>query len=118
MSHLSRLAASALFLGSGTLHFIKPDMFREIVPPAFPAPAALVALSGGAEIAGAIGIWVPAARRSAALGLIALLFAVFPANVYMAVEHERFARVAPAWLLYTRLPMQVVLLAWMWALRK
>jgi uncharacterized membrane protein len=57
-------------------------------------------------------------RRPAAFGLIALLFAVFPANVYMALEHERFARLAPAWVLYARLPLQVVLLAWVWLLRK
>jgi uncharacterized membrane protein len=114
----SRFAASALFLSSGTLHFVRPEIFRQIIPPALPSPGALVAISGAAEIAGAIGLWVPAVRRPAALGLIALLFAVFPANVYMAVEHERFAAVAPAWLLYFRLPLQVVLLAWVWALRK
>jgi uncharacterized membrane protein len=118
MAQLSRLAASALFLASGTLHFAKPELFRQIVPPALPDPAALVAISGVAEIAGAAGLWLPATRRPASLGLIALLFAVFPANVYMAVEHERFARVAPAWLLYCRLPLQVVLLGWVWALRE
>lgn len=118
MPQLSRLAASALFLASGVLHFAKPEMYRQIVPPALPDPAVLVAISGGAEIAGAIGLWVPATRRPAALGMIALLFAVFPANVYMAVEHERFARIAPAWLLYCRLPLQVVLFGWMWALRE
>jgi uncharacterized membrane protein len=117
MSHLPRLTASALFLASGTLHFAKPEMFCEIVPPALPAPGALVAISGAAEIAGAVGLWVPKVRRSAALGLIALLFAVFPANVYMALDHDRFARLAPAWALYARLPLQVVLAAWMWALR-
>jgi uncharacterized membrane protein len=118
MPQLSRLAASALFLASGSLHFLKPEMFRAIVPPALPDPALLVAVSGAAEIAGAVGLWLPAARRPAALGLVALLFAVFPANVYMALEHERFARVAPVWLLYSRLPLQVVLLAWVWALRE
>jgi uncharacterized membrane protein len=118
MAQLSRLAASALFLASGTLHFAKPELFRQIVPPALPDLAALVAISGVAEIAGAAGLWLPATRRPASLGLIALLFAVFPANVYMAVEHERFARVAPAWLLYCRLPLQVVLLGWVWALRE
>jgi uncharacterized membrane protein len=118
MPQLSRLAASALFLASGTLHFAKPELFGAIVPPALPAPALLVAVSGGAEIAGAIGLWLPATRPSASLGLIVLLFAVFPANVYMAVEHERFARIAPAWLLYCRLPLQAILMAWVWALRE
>jgi len=117
MPHYSRLAASALFLASGTLHFVKPEMFRQIVPPALPNAAALVAISGAAEIAGAIGLSLPATRRSAALGLVALLFAVFPANVYMALAHERFARLAPAWILFARLPLQAVLVAWVWTLR-
>jgi uncharacterized membrane protein len=118
MARYSRLAATAVFLASGVLHFVRPLLFREIVPPVLPFPAALVAISGAAEIAGAAGLAFPAARRSAAIGLVALLVAVFPANVYMAVEHERFARVAPAWLLFARLPFQAVLIAWVWGLRE
>jgi uncharacterized membrane protein len=117
MPDYSRVAASAVFLTSGTLHFVRPQLFRAIVPPALPYPGALVALSGAAELAGAIGLWVPRTRRAAAFGLVALLFAVFPANVYMAVERERFAAVAPGWLLYARLPLQAVLIVWVWLLR-
>jgi uncharacterized membrane protein len=117
MPDYSRLAASVLFLTSGMLHFVKPELFRQIVPPALPNPALLVAISGAAEIAGAVGLCLPVTRRSAALGLVALLFAVFPANVYMALAHERFARVAPAWILFARLPLQAVLIAWVWTLR-
>ncbi len=118
MPNMSRLAAGAVFLASGTLHFVKPEIFRQIVPPALPNPAALVAVSGAAELAGALGLFVPASRGPAALGLIALLIAVFPANVYMAIDHERFAKVAPAWLLWARLPLQGVLIAWVWGLRR
>ncbi len=118
MPFFARLAASALFLGSGTLHFVKPEMFAKIVPPALPNAGALVAVSGAAEIAGALGLWVPATRRFSAFGLVALLVAVFPANVYMALAHERFARIAPAWLLYMRLPLQAVLIAWVWGCRQ
>jgi uncharacterized membrane protein len=117
MAFFSRLVVSALFLSSGVLHFVKPDIYEKIVPPALPNAQVLVAVSGAAEIAGALGLWVPAARRFSAYGLVALLFAVFPANAYMAIEHERFARVAPAWLLYARLPLQVVLVAWVVRLR-
>ncbi len=117
MPNISRIAASALFLVSGTLHFAKPDVFRHIVPPSLPAPSVLVAVSGAAELAGAVGLWLVPTRRPAAFGLIALLFAVFPANVYMALEHERFAAVAPAWVLYARLPLQALLIVWMWLLR-
>jgi uncharacterized membrane protein len=116
MPHFSRLAASALFLTSGTLHFVRSEMFVKIVPPGLPNPGALVAVSGAAEIAGAIGLWLPATRRFSAFGLVALLCAVFPANVYMAVEHQRFAGFAPAWLLFARLPFQAVLVAWVWSL--
>lgn len=117
MPQFSRLAASALFLSSGTLHFVKPDMFAKIVPPALPNAGVLVAISGAAEIAGALGLWLPATRRGSAFGLIALLVAVFPANVYMALAHERFSAVAPAWLLFARLPVQAVLVGWVWRLR-
>jgi uncharacterized membrane protein len=117
MRPYSRLAAGAIFLTSGTLHFAKPEIFRAIVPPTLPNPAALVAISGFAEIAGAVGLWIPATRRWASLGLIVLLVAVFPANWYMAVEHQRFSALAPAWLLFARLPVQPLLIAWMWTLR-
>ncbi len=116
MFNFSRLAASALFFSSGTLHFVKPELFERIVPPALPNAPFLVAVSGAAEIAGAIGLCFPATRRLSAFGLVALLFAVFPANVYMAVAHERFAGVAPAWVLFARLPLQAVLIAWVWRL--
>lgn len=118
MPPYSRLAASVVFLTSGSLHFIKPEIFRQIMPPALPAPNALVAVSGAAEIAGALGLMIPSTRRAAALGLCALLVAVFPANIYMALAHERFARTVPAWLLYTRLPLQAVLIAWIWGCQR
>jgi uncharacterized membrane protein len=113
-----RYALSALFLTSGTLHFVKPESFEKIVPPGLPDPPALVAISGAAEIAGALGILLSGTRRPATLGLIALLAAVFPANVYMALAHERFASVAPAWLLVARLPLQPFLMILVWTLRE
>ncbi len=117
MNPISRLAATALFLTSGTFHFVKPQVFEQIVPPGWPAPGALVAVSGAAELAGALGLVFPATRRPAAFGLIALLVAVFPANVYMALAHDRFAAVVPAWALFARLPLQAALIAWIWSLR-
>ena len=117
MVNVSRAAAFVVFCSSGTLHFVKPKMFEAIVPPGLPNPGALVAISGAAEVAGAIGLAFPLLRRPAAYGLIALLIAVFPANVYMALAHERFSTVAPAWALFARLPMQAVLIAWIWGLR-
>ena len=63
-----------------------------------------------AEICGGVGMLVPALRRVAGIGLIALLLAVFPANVYMAVDAARFAAVGPAWVFWLRLPLQFLLI--------
>ena len=73
MLDVSRFAAAAVFLTSGTLHFARPELFRAIVPPGLPNPGALVAISGAAELAGALGLWPPATRRWAAAGLVGLL---------------------------------------------
>jgi uncharacterized membrane protein len=113
-----RFAAALLFVVAGANHFLNPDVYRRIVPPMFPAPAALVFISGVGEILGGIGLLIPRLRRAAALGLIALLVAVFPANVYMAVAPDAApAFGVPAWLLWLRLPLQFVLIAWMWKIK-
>lgn len=69
-------------------------------------------MSGGFEILGALGIALRPTRVVAGWGLIALLVAVFPANIEMAFEARRFASVAPPWALYARLPLQFVLMWW------
>ncbi|PAP80762.1 hypothetical protein B1759_05150 [Rubrivirga sp. SAORIC476] len=115
---LSSILLASVFIGTGLLHFLKPRMFEAIVPPSLPAPRALVLISGAAEILGGLGLLVPAVRPWAGWGLVALLVAVFPANLYMARESERFRRLAPRWLLLARLPLQLVLIAWvLWASR-
>ncbi len=101
--------SAALYLGAGTLHFLKPAMYIRIVPPSLPWPRALVAVSGAAEIAGGVGLLIPRVRRPAAWGIVSLLLAVFPANVYMATS--RMGGIAPA-LLWARLPLQGVLVWW------
>ena len=115
---LSRGALAVLFVGAGVAHFVRPRLFKAIVPPSLPAPDALVAVSGAAEVAGGVGLLVPGLRRWAGRGLAALLVAVFPANIHMAREAERFRHLAPAWALWARLPFQAVLIAWVvWASR-
>ena len=100
------------FLAAGAVHFIRPGMYEKIVPPQLGHAPELVAISGIAEIAGGAGMLVPQTRRAAGLGLIALLLAVWPANIYMAVDAQRFASVAPAWALWARLPLQIGLIWW------
>ena len=92
-----------------------------MVPASFPSPRLLVYLSGVAELAGGIGLLAPspAVRRAAAIGIIALLIAVFPANVNMAVHHiaPRGMHVSPA-ALWARLPFQALFIAWAWWLAR
>lgn len=106
---------SVLFIGAGVLHFIFPARYAAIVPAALPYPVALVYLSGVAQIAGGVGVLIPPLRRAAGWGLIALLVAIFPANVQMLVSAERAN--ASRWaliLLVARLPLQALLIAWVW----
>lgn len=112
MKTLSLWLIAAIFVGAGVLHFVRPRPFVAIVPPFLPNALALVYLSGAAEILGGLGVLAPAFRVWAGWGLIALLVAVFPANIYMALAPAKFG-IAPVWL-WLRLPLQFVLIAWVW----
>ncbi|MFB6232360.1 MAG: hypothetical protein ABEL04_14520 [Salinibacter sp.] len=113
---LSVYLIALLFGAAGTAHFVWPAAFARIVPPFLPAPYTLVYVSGIAELLGAIGVLVPGLRTVAGWGLLLLLLAVFPANVHMALHPTDFARI-PAWALYLRLPLQFILIGWIyWAL--
>ncbi|WP_028567278.1 DoxX family protein [Salisaeta longa] len=114
MATLSCYVLAALFVSTGLLHFIMPQTFVRIVPPYLPRPLLLVYISGVFEIAGGAGLLVSTWRPLAGWGLILLLIAVFPANVHMALHPAAF-RPIPAWALYLRLPLQVVLIAWVYA---
>jgi uncharacterized membrane protein len=110
----SRRLLGAFFIAAGVNHFVMPRAYREIVPPRLAQQAAgVVAISGVAEIAGGVGVLAPRTRRVSGLGLIALLGAIFPANLYMAREPQRFARF-PRWALYARLPLQPLMMWWAW----
>lgn len=105
------LTAAMVAIGIG--HFTDPAPFVAIVPPFLPAPLALVYISGVFEILGGLGLILPATRRAAGLGLVALFIAVFPANIYMAVADVPMnGQHLPAAALWGRLPLQFVLIAW------
>jgi uncharacterized membrane protein len=112
MRTMSRSLTAIFFIVAGTFHFLRPETYLQIMPPYLPAPQLLVAVSGFAEIAGGIGLLVHPWRRAAAWGLIALLIAVFPANIYM-VQHPGQFHFAP-WILWARLPLQAVFISWVW----
>jgi uncharacterized membrane protein len=110
----SRQLLSAAFVLAGVNHFVQPRAYEAIVPPSLQSRASQVVLvSGIAEIAGGAGVLLPRARPAAGIWLIALLAAVFPANLYMAREHERFRKI-PRWALYARLPLQPLMMLWAW----
>jgi uncharacterized membrane protein len=106
-----------VFIGAGLNHFLMPRPYRQIVPPGFGDPATLVTVSGVAEVLGGVGVLLPPTRRLAGLGLIALLAAVFPANLQMARTPERFSRI-PRWALYARLPLQPLMMWSVWRITR
>ncbi len=110
------LVTGVLFIAAGTLHFRFTAAYEAIVPPAFPAHRELVLISGACEALGGLGLIVRQTRPYAAWGLIALLVAVFPANVYMAADARHFAKLAPAWALVARLPLQFALMWWIYVM--
>jgi len=102
-----------LLLSAGTAHFVRPGTFVQIVPPLVPWPWAAVYLSGGSELVLGIGLLIPRLSRLAASGIVLLLAAVFPANVYHWLGNVHVdGTVAPGWYHVVRLPMQALLIGW------
>ena len=108
------LPLGLFYLVAGALHFLRPRTYEAIMPEALlPAKRELVYASGAAELLGGAAVLHPRTRVAGGWWLIATLIGVFPANVHMAVHRERFRDIPPA-LLWARLPLQAVLIAWAW----
>jgi len=113
-------AVLAVFYGSaGVLHFMQPESFVRIVPPYLPWPLGLVEVSGVAELAIGLGFlaafWKRALERPAAWGAVALLIAVYPANVNMWWNDVWLGGQPPQpWFHAVRLPLQFVFILWAW----
>ena len=102
---------AGLYILAGVMHFVSPKFYLRIMPRYIPYHKGLVLISGIAEIALGILLFFPALRSMAAWGIIALLIAIFPANV----NHLTSAKPGkgfPLWVLYLRLPIQGVLIWW------
>ena len=111
---LSRRLLGGFFIAAGINHFVNPRFYEAIVPPSLQDDRQrIVLVSGIAELAGGLGVLIPSTRRLSGISLIALLAAVFPANLYMAREPERLGKV-PRWALYARLPLQPLMMLWAW----
>lgn len=117
MQKYLRWLLAGLMIVAGLNHFRMPALYIAMIPEWLPAPSALNIISGVAEILGGIGLLAPwpAVRRAASWGLIALLLAVFPANINMAIHNLPLGdNHVPAWTLWARLPLQAILIAWAW----
>jgi uncharacterized membrane protein len=116
---LSRTALAGFFTFAGIMHFLRPKPYEAIVPPPFPKKES-VAISGVAEMVGAVAVLHPAARKAGRWWLLALLLAIFPANIWMAVSPEkvRGAEKIPRWALWARLPLQPAAMVWVWRATK
>jgi uncharacterized membrane protein len=114
---IALLLASAFYITAGILHFVKTAFYLQIMPPYIPWHLVMVQISGVCEILGGLGLLIPLTRRAAAWGLVAMLIAVFPANLYMVTDPVAAgaASLSPV-VLWGRLPLQVVFIAWvLWA---
>jgi uncharacterized membrane protein len=106
----SKLILSVFMIGAGILHFVKPDFYLKIMPPYLPAHYELVILSGFCEVVLGVLLFVPKVSRMAAWGIIALLIAVFPANIYLFQNLDILP--APPIFHLLRLPFQGLLILW------
>ena len=109
----SSILMAAFYVFAGYRHFVAPEFYLRMMPPYIPWHEAMVFLSGVAEVALGVALLIPQLRVYAAWGVIALLIAVFPANVHMAVANVPFGD-APSWAAWARLPFQALFIAWAW----
>jgi uncharacterized membrane protein len=106
-----------LYVVAGAGHFLVTRAYFRIMPDYLPAQRELVLLSGAAEIAGGLGLLVPETRRPAAWGIVVLLIAIFPANLWMVQHPDRYPSI-PLWFLWLRVPIQLPLIWWAWQYTK
>ena len=114
---LSLFGLAIFFIYFGIDHFLNVEFYLSIMPPAFPMHLEAVYISGLFEILGGVCVLIPSLRRTAGLGLIALLVFVYPANIYMAITPEAFPEISIG-LLYFRLPLQFLFIYWAYSVTR
>lgn len=100
-----------IYIAAGINHFRVPRIYARMIPPFLPAPKALNYISGFAEIVLGVLLCIPQTSPFAAWGIILLLLAIFPANVYM-YANDKASLGLPKWVRLVRLPLQLVLMFW------
>ena len=102
-----------LYTGAGIYHFIRPQFYKKIMPPWLPCHLPLIYASGFFEIILGTLLFFEPTKIIAAWGIIALLIAVFPANIQMMLNFK-YRRNPYTWVAILRLPLQLVLIWWAW----
>ncbi|MGB8703957.1 MAG: hypothetical protein WCD31_02885 [Gillisia sp.] len=102
---------AALYAVAGVNHFIKPALYLRIMPPYLPAPGVLVSLSGIAEILLGILLCFPSTKNFAIYAIIAMLIVFLPVHLHM-LSSEKAAAGLPQWALWSRIPLQFLLMFW------
>lgn len=105
MKNISAYIIGLAFILAGANHFFNPEFYLRMMPPVLPEHELLNYASGVAEIILGVMLFIPQTKVIAAWGLIILLIAVFPANIYMAMEAGKSIDVSPI-VAYIRLPFQ------------
>ncbi|MBN2871766.1 MAG: DoxX family protein [Halothiobacillaceae bacterium] len=113
MPRIPILVIAVFFLAGGVGHLVFTEFFILAMPDYLSHHKELVLVSGAFELLGAVGVLIPQTRLWAGYGLIALIIAVYPANVHMALHPEAYAEMS-AWLLYMRLPFQFLFVWFVW----
>lgn len=113
MPRIPVLVIALFFMTGGVAHFVSADFFMKAMPDYLGYHKELVIISGVFEILGAIGILIPQTRLLAGYGLLALIIAVYPANINMALHPENYPDI-PVLLLYLRLPLQLLMFWFVW----
>jgi uncharacterized membrane protein len=107
---------AAFYIFAGVMHFVRPDYYMPMMPPYLPWHAALVFLSGVAELVLGVAVLIPSLRNWAAWGIVLLLIAIFPANLHIALHNVAVfgAAEGAGAMNWVRLPFQLVLILWAW----
>lgn len=102
---------AAIYILAGINHFRVPKLYLKTMPPVLPSPKTLNKITGLAEIILGVLLCIPATSAYAAWGIILLLIAIFPANVYMYIDKNASLGL-PRWIRLLRLPLQILLIYW------
>jgi len=116
---ISLCSLAILFLFAGANHFIKPEFYKQLMPNYLPLHYEIIFISGVFEMLLGFGLFFEKTRKMSAWGIVALLIAVYPANIYMWMNNIQIdGKATPALFHYIRLPMQFVLVYWAYSFTK